>query len=246
MRPRDGLLLRRALGLLTGIVLLSLALGVNTSVKSQIGSGDSFAVDVALVLAVDSSASVDFTEFNLQLQGLAHAFRDPDLAEAIGNGRAGAIAVSLMEWSSEDKHEIAIPWTRIGSAEEASAFADLIDATPRRIQTGATSISAAILFAAQMLRSAPYLAERQVIDLSGDGYNNQGPALTVSRELVISQGLTINALALETQVLGLGACFRESLIGGFGAFAISAEDYLDYQGQIRRKLLRELAPPPIS
>jgi len=204
------------------------------------------AVDLTLVLAVDSSASVDFTEFNLQLQGLALAFRDPRLATAIQNGQFGSIAVSLMEWSSEDKHELSIPWTRIATEAEAHAFADLIDATPRRIQTGATSISAAILFATELLRAAPYFSNRQVIDLSGDGYNNQGPALSVARDLVVGEGITINALAIENQVLGLGDYFRDALIGGFGAFAISATDYDDYQGQIRRKLLRELAPPPVS
>lgn len=203
-------------------------------------------VDVALVLAVDSSASVDFTEFNLQLQGLALAFRDPQLAESIAQGPHGSIAVALIEWSSQDMQQIAIPWTRVAGEADAQALADRIDATPRRINTGATSISSAILFAAQMLRTAPFLAERHVIDVSGDGYNNQGPVLSRARDLVVEQGVTINALGIENQVLGLTDYFRDSLIGGFGAFAIRAEDYQDYTGQIRRKLLRELAPPPVS
>lgn len=238
-----GNALRRVLGRPLAAVAVILVLLVSASgPRAQSGA----AVDLALVLAVDSSASVDFTEFNLQLQGLALAFRDPQLAESIQAGPNGSIAVSLIEWSSEDKQEIAIPWTRISSEAEAQAFADRIDITPRRINTGATSISAAILFATQLLKTAPYFAERRIIDLSGDGYNNQGPALPQTRDFVVDQGITINALGIENQVLGLTDYFREALIGGFGAFAIRAEDYLDYKGQIRRKLLREIAPPPIS
>jgi hypothetical protein len=230
----------RAMAVLAVVVML--AFTPPGSSRAQNGA----LVDVALVLAVDSSASVDFNEFNLQLQGLALAFRDPQLAHAIAEGANGTIAVSMMEWSGADQQRLSIPWTRIGSETDAQAFADRIDAAPRLINTGATSISSAILFGSQLLKTAPFFAVRQVIDLSGDGYNNQGPALSVTRDHVIDQGITINALGIENQVLGLTDYFREALIGGFGAFAIKALDYQDYKGQIRRKLLRELAPPPVS
>ena len=98
-------------------------------------------VDLELVLAVDSSASVDYIEFNLQLEGLAHAFRDPELVAAIGVGTHRAIAVTLMEWSSADRQEIVLPWRRIATAADAEAIAEAIDRSPRRLQTGATSIS---------------------------------------------------------------------------------------------------------
>jgi hypothetical protein len=203
-------------------------------------------VDLELVLAVDSSASVDYTEFNLQLQGLTLAFEDPELGGAIAAGPIGAIAVTLIEWSSSKRQEISIPWTVIRSAEDARAFADEISRAPRRVITGATSLSASILFAAAQFDTNAYEGTRQVIDLSGDGYNNQGAALSVARELVLERGITINALAIENQVPGLGDYFEESLIGGFGAFVIRATDYEDYVGQIRRKLLREIQPAPIS
>lgn len=203
-------------------------------------------VDLELVLAVDSSASVDYAEFNLQLQGLALAFRDPELARAIGDGPYGAIAVTLIEWSSSGRQRISIPWTRIISASDAEALADRIDLTPRSVESGATSISASILFAAAQFQNNGFEGVRRVIDLSGDGYNNQGPPLSDARAAVVAQGVTINALAIENQVLGLGDYFERHLIGGLGPFVIRADDYQDYLGQIRRKLLRELQAPPMS
>ncbi|MDF1794092.1 MAG: DUF1194 domain-containing protein [Thalassobaculaceae bacterium] len=203
-------------------------------------------VDLELVLAVDSSASVDYTEFNLQLQGLTVAFEDPELASAIAAGPLGAIAVTLIEWSSSERQEVSIPWKVIRTADDAKAFADEISRAPRLIITGATSLSSSILYAAGLFDSNAHDGTRRVIDLSGDGYNNQGSALSVARELVLERGITINALAIENQVLGLGDYFENSLIGGFGAFVIRATDYEDYIGQIRRKLLREIQPAPIS
>ncbi|MEQ8587936.1 MAG: DUF1194 domain-containing protein [Thalassobaculaceae bacterium] len=203
-------------------------------------------VDLELVLAVDSSASVDFSEFNLQLEGLALAFEDPDLADAIAAGPIGAIAVTLMEWSSAERQAVSIPWTVIRNGDDARAFAQEISRAPRMVVTGATSISASVLFAAGQFEVNAFEGTRQVIDLSGDGYNNQGAALSVVRELVLDRGITINALAIENQVPGLGDYFEDSLIGGFGAFVIRATDYRDYLGQIRRKLLREIRPAPIS
>ena len=135
-------------------------------------------VDLELVLAVDSSASVDYIEFNLQLEGLAYAFRDPDLVAAIGNGQYGAIAVTLMEWASSDRQQRVLPWTRIASAADAAAFADRIDRSPRQIQTGATSISSAIRVANRLFEANGFEGTRRTIDLSGDGYNNQGEALS--------------------------------------------------------------------
>lgn len=203
-------------------------------------------VDLELVLAVDSSASVDYIEFNLQLEGLAYAFRDPDLVAAIGNGQYGAIAVTLMEWASSDRQQRVLPWTRIASAADAAAFADRIDRSPRQIQTGATSISSAIRVANRLFEVNGFEGTRRTIDLSGDGYNNQGEALSDARAAVLASGTTINALAIENQVLGLGDYFEDQLIGGIGAFVIRADSYRDYLGKIRRKLLREIQAPPMS
>lgn len=220
-------------------LVLAVTLGCGTVARAE-------PVDLELVLAVDSSASVDYTEFNLQLEGLAYAFRDPDLIAAIGNGAVGAIAVTLMEWASTGRHEVVVPWTRIAGEADAAAFADRIDRTPRHIQTGATSISSAIRAANALFANNGFESERRTIDVSGDGYNNQGEALATARAGVLASGTTINALAIENQVLGLADYFEAELIGGAGSFVIRAEDYRDYMGQIRRKLLREIQAPPMS
>ena len=187
-------------------------------------------VDVELVLAVDSSASVDYSEFNLQLRGLSLAFSDPELGRVIADGPYGAIAVTLIEWSSTRRQVMSIPWTRLATAKDATALAERIDLTPRRIETGATSISASILYASAMFENNGFEGVRRVIDLSGDGYNNQGPALSDAREAVVATGVTINALAIENQVLGLGDYFERHLVSGPGAFVIRANDYQDYLG----------------
>lgn len=225
--------------LLLSAVIVAAALGWEGAAVAE-------PVDLELVLAVDSSASVDYIEFNLELEGLAHAFRDPELAMAIRNGSFGVIAVTVMEWSSADRHEIVLPWTRIASAEDAVAFADRLDRSPRRIQTGATSISSAIRFAQSLFEGNGFEGARRTIDLSGDGYNNQGEPLETARSAVVGAGITINAIAVENQVLGLADYFEAQLIGGIGAFVIRAEDYKDYRGKIRRKLLREIEAPPMS
>jgi hypothetical protein len=227
-------------------ILLAATFLVTALLRAEAPALASEPVDLELVLAVDSSASVDYTEFNLQLQGLVLAFEDPELAGAIAAGPLGAIAVTLIEWSSLARQEVSIPWTPIRSEADARAFADEIRRAPRLVVTGATSLSSSILFAADLFETNGYDGTRRVIDLSGDGYNNQGTALSVARELVLERGITINALAIENQVLGLGDYFEQSLIGGFGAFMIRADDYQDYIGQIRRKLLREIQPAPIS
>ncbi|MEQ9331137.1 DUF1194 domain-containing protein [Thalassobaculum sp.] len=223
------------------LLLLALAAAAGWSAETRAEP-----VDLELVLAVDSSASVDYIEFNLQLEGLAYAFRDPDLIAAIGNGRHGAVAVVLMEWASTGRNEIVLPWTRIRDAADAAAFADRIDRSPRQIQTGATSISSAIRFANALFDDNGYEGTRRTIDVSGDGYNNQGEALSSARAEVLASGTTINALAIENQVLGLGDYFEDQLIGGLGAFVIRADSYRDYLGKIRRKLLREIQAPPMS
>jgi hypothetical protein len=227
------------------LLAVTLAAGLGAGTVAG-GAARAEPVDLELVLAVDSSASVDYIEFNLQLEGLAYAFRDPDLVAAIGHGRYGAIAVTMMEWASSGRAEIILPWTRLSNAEEAAAFADRIDRSPRQIQTGATSISSAIRFAATLFEDNGFEGTRRTIDVSGDGYNNQGEALATARADVLATGVTINALAIENQVLGLGDYFEEQLIGGLGAFMIRADNYKDYLGKIRRKLLREIQAPPMS
>ncbi|UUX48693.1 DUF1194 domain-containing protein [Nisaea acidiphila] len=203
-------------------------------------------VDVELVLAIDSSASVDRFEFELQLRGLALAFTDPEVQAAIKGGAFQSIAVTLVEWSSVDRQAVSIPWRLIDSAESANALAAEIASSPRIVETGATSISAAIAYTVPYFSANSFAGQRQVIDISGDGFNNSGRTMREGREIARQAGVIVNGLAIQNQVLDLGGYFEEYVITGPGAFVITADDYEDYIKAIRRKLLREIRAGPIS
>ena len=204
------------------------------------------AVDLELVLAIDSSTSVDKREFSLQLEGLARAFRDPELLEAIRSGPRRAIAVTLIEWSSASRQRVSIPWRRIADPRAAEALAGKLEAAPRLVDAGATSISEAIRFCVRQFEASGFAGSRRVIDISGDGENNQGASLDQARREADQAGVTVNALAVKNRVWSLDAYFREEVITGSAAFAIQADDYEAYIEAIRRKLIREIRNSPIS
>lgn len=203
-------------------------------------------VDLALVLALDSSASVDTEEFGLQRGGLAAAFRDPEVIDAIAKGPLQRIAVVVMEWAGEAQQRVAVEWTLVEGAASALAFADRIDSFERRIPTGATSIAGALSFGNALLRTAPLESSRRVIDLSGDGRNNQGAKVEVVRQAVVAHGVTVNGLAILNEHPTLDFYFQDRVIGGAGAFVEVANDYADYARTIRRKLIREISNLTIS
>ena len=203
-------------------------------------------VDLALVLAIDSSASVDETEFAIQRDGLAQAFRDPQVLKAIDSGPFKRIAVTVVEWAGHAEQSVDIPWALVDGSDGALALADRIDGLQRQIMTGATSIAGALSFANSLLLSHPFEASRLVIDLSGDGRNNQGPAVEVVRQGIVAQGVTINGLAIVNEHPTLNYYFEDRVIGGTAAFVEVANDYADYPRAIRRKLIREIRTLNIS
>lgn len=200
-------------------------------------------VDLALVLAVDCSWSVDAFEYRLQMQGLARAFRDPDIQEAIGKGPGGRIAIILIQWSGRDQQRVAIPWTEIGTAPEAERLADRISTTPRLTADGATSIRAAIDASIVALLQSPYRNVRWTIDISADGTNNNGGRPDESRDRAVAAGITINGLTILNEVPYLDVYFQNHVIGGPNAFVIKANDYGAYGEAIRMKLLKEIERP---
>ena len=172
-------------------------LGVGLAAPALIRSGRLRAqepVDVELVLAVDVSRSVDAVEQALQFAGYAAAFRDPRLAEGIGGGPLGAIAVCLFTWSDWDIQNLLVPWTRIDGAATAADFAAAVDAAPRDTYLY-TSISGAIDYAARQFGQR-YEGTRQVVDISGDGVNNSGRPLAQSRADALDRGIILNGLAV--------------------------------------------------
>lgn len=196
-------------------------------------------VDLALVLAVDCSVSVDSTEFNQQMQGLAQAFASKEVIDAVVQGPLGRIAIMVVEWSGPQDQKIVIPWTVVNNAVSARQVAGAISLAPRAT-TGITSISGAINFGISQLTHSPFIAHRQVIDISADGFNNSGGPTMLPRDRALAAGITINGLTVHSDVSVLDAYFITSVISGPGSFVMVANDYKAYGTAIKRKLLREI------
>ena len=199
-------------------------------------------VDLALVLAVDCSHSVSNLEFVLQMQGLARAFSSDEIAAAIGGKK---IAVMLVQWSSSDNQIISVPWTIISDARTAENLGANISSAPRGA-LGKTSISAVINFGVRQLETGEFSAQRQVIDISADGVNNDGASVQSARQTALSSGITINGLTILYDVYNLDIYFKQFVTGGPGNFVIKANTYEDYGTAIKRKLLREIGGQIVS
>lgn len=200
-------------------------------------------VDLALVLAVDVSASVDYAEFALMMGGLAAAFRTADIQAAARAGPRGAVAVAVLLWS--DAQEVAVPWTRIDGAAAGEALAGALDAAPRQPHARSTALGEALAAALGLLARCPALASRTAIDVSGDGPNNRGRTPGAVRDLAVAAGVTVNGLAVLNEEPELLEHYEAEVIGGAGCFALACADYADFAAAIRRKLLRELRGPAL-
>ena len=207
-------------------------------------------VDLALVLAVDVSLSMEPDEQDLQRQGFVEAFRSPEVHEAIGKGMLGRIAVVYVEWAGAGYQQVVVPWTVIEQPGDSRAFAArLAESSIQRF--GYTSISGAIDFSLWKLRPSGVQAVRQVIDISGDGANNQGRIVTAARDEALAQGITINGLPLMLKrpdglwdIDNLDLYFRDCVIGGPGAFMIPVREKAQFAEAIRTKVVREIADRP--
>jgi hypothetical protein len=214
-----------------------------TSGPSRAGSE----VDLALVLAVDISNSMDPEEQELQRQGFVQAFRSPLVHEAIRSGMLGRIAVVYAEWAGSTIQHVMVPWTEIEGAEDAFSFAERLARAPVR-RGPRTSISGAIDFGVRLLSESNVEPVRQVIDISGDGANNQGRPVTPARDEALAKGITINGLPLMLKRPtsswdneNLDEYYRDCVIGGPGAFMIPVRERHQFAEAIRTKIIREIA-----
>jgi hypothetical protein len=184
-------------------------------------------VDLQLVLAVDSSASIDAGEFALQMAGIAAAFRDAGVVAATGSGPLGRIAVAAMFWAESG-------WDK--------------DRTPRRIE-GGTGIGHAVLYGVRMIEDSGFVSERRVIDVSGDGRETTMREFNITpgqaRIVAMSRGITVNGLAMLSDEPDLGDYYRREVVVGFGSFVITASSIDDFARAMRLKLLREIEHKPI-
>ncbi|MHA1523052.1 MAG: DUF1194 domain-containing protein [Alphaproteobacteria bacterium] len=232
--------------LLALAVMLMAVAGLRGPVERAFGQTGRVEVDLALVLAVDCSYSVDATEFRLQMQGLAQAIASPQVIAAIGQGPVGRIAVTLFQWSDSKNQITILPWTVISGAASATKFATAVSAAPRMTAEGATSISSALIYAAKLLDSAPVQPLRRVIDVSADGGNNNGMKPEIARNQIVARGITINGLAIINEVPYLDKYFENHITGGPGTFVTVANEYAVYFEAIRRKLILEITGPVLS
>ena len=198
-------------------------------------------VDLALCLAVDVSASVDYDEYGLMLGGYAAAFRDPGVVALCVAGPRRAVAVGVVFWSGVSPGpEVAVPWRRVDGEAAAEAIAAAIDDAPRSPQAGATALGEGMAAGLAMLARCPADAARLVLDVSGDGRHNQGRAPGPVRNLGVLAGVTVNALAVLNEEPDLLDHYREEVIGGSGSFAVACADYPAFAEAVRAKLLREI------
>lgn len=199
------------------------------------------AVDVELILAIDASGSVDDDRFELQKRGFAAAFRSQKVLNAIRAGDHRAIAVFMMQWTGPPQQEVMVPWTYVSDEISAGRVAGLIEAAPRRLMGGGTSISGAIDYSVKAMATSPFPGNKRVIDVSGDGANNIGRPAEQARDDAVRQGIQINGLPILTVEPDLDQYYRKSVIGGPGAFAIVAKTYDQYADAILRKLVTEIS-----
>ncbi|HWG06240.1 MAG TPA: DUF1194 domain-containing protein [Beijerinckiaceae bacterium] len=198
-------------------------------------------VDVQLVLAIDTSGSVSPRRFTLQQQGYVDAFRDPRVLAAIQSGMARSIAVTMFQWTGPRLHVPVVPWMRISDQASAEALSSAINAVPRKLFGGGTSVSGAIDYAMSLFPQSPYDGERRIIDVSGDGSNNSGRPAESARDAAVKDGVTINGLPILTIEPDLDDYYQNSVIGGEGSFVITVKTDADFAAAILKKLIAEIA-----
>ena len=206
-------------------------------------------VDLELVLAVDTSTSVDVQEFTLQSQGLAEAFLHPDVVAAIRFAGTQGVAISLVHWAGEARQAIAVDWHVVRDGRTAAELSAKISATSRTIK-GLTDIAGAIGFSVNAIEANDFSGGRRVIDISGDG-SSDARRSERARDAANARGITINGLVIHNTDIDLGELanidlrdhYTNHVIGGPGSFMMTAKNFEDFRVAIRAKLVREIVGP---
>jgi hypothetical protein len=206
------------------------------------------AVDLLLILAVDASGSIDQDEFTLQREGIADSIAHPAVLAAIRSQPRGAIGVAMIEWGSPGGAELVVDWHRVTDAASAAVAARALRDAPRSPQSY-NAIGDALVLAGAVFAAAPWPAAERTVDVSGDGpdMRSRVPA-PLARDALVSAGVVVNALAIEAgsnwRDGRLAALYERDVIGGPGAFVVTAEDRRDFARALRAKLVREIAGLP--
>jgi hypothetical protein len=235
---------RKMLLTTTGAAVLGLAV-----LGSQLAdTKDQVSVDVELIIGVDVSYSMEIDELEVQREGYAQAIVSKEFLQALKTGPNRKLAVTYFEWSAPSDQKIIIPWRVIDGPETADAVAREIMKMPVR-RGSSTSISGAISFAMPLFDENPYRGLRRVIDISGDGPNNNGTPVTGARDAALERGITINGLAIMLEnssysimnIDNLDLYYEDCVIGGPGSFVMSITHRNEFKKAIRAKLIIEVA-----
>lgn len=227
------------------------AAGVIFSAESPRAQG--IPVDLELILAIDCSGSVDEVEAQLQREGYIKALTDERVLNAIRSGENRRIAVAYIEWAGETYQRTIVDWTIIEDEASANAVVNRIASSPY-MAIRWTSISAAIDYSVALFKTSPFESQRRVIDISGDGKNNNGRDVVSARDAAVATGITINGLPILNSRAGaagslrgfpsdpdLDTYYQNFVIGGQGAFMVPAESFDTFSKAIQSKLIREIA-----
>src|SRR3954467_9687732 len=227
---------------------LSFAAPNKPQLLAQRADAGAIAVDAEVVLAVDVSYSMDPDEQALQREGYMAALTSREFLLALKQGMHGRIALTYFEWAGMHHQQIIVPWRLVDGPESADGFAADIRRA-RYTRASRTSISGALLFSAPLFEASGFRGVRRVIDVSGDGVNNNGPIVTLTREEVLAKGITINGLPIMLKrptmsmldIEQLDIYYEDCVIGGPGAFVIPIREREQFKEAIRTKLVLEIA-----
>jgi hypothetical protein len=233
------------------MALAGLAAAMARPAAAQRGGLDRAPVDLELILAADVSRSIDDAEYALQKSGYVQALTSGAVLRAIRSGEIGAIAIAYVEWSGFGEAKTVTDWTMIHDAGDAKEFTRAMLAAPRSF-AAYTSISWGIDHSIALFGRNPYRGRRRVIDVSGDGANNQGRTVQSARDAAQAAGVVINGLPIindRPNPFGrieppLEEYYTDNVICGEGAFVIRADDFQSFGNAVMAKLIKEIAMTP--
>ncbi len=204
-------------------------------------------VDLELALAVDTSRSMDVDELMLQREGYARALEHPAFTSRLSSGPLGRIAVTYFDWGAAGLSDVILPWTVLETEEDAFAAAAVLRGAPVKNLSG-TSIAGAILKGVSLIEENGYEGLRRVIDVSGDGPNNDGPPVTEARNLAGLLGIEVNGLPIMLKrpggpynITDLDIYYEDCVITGPAAFVVPVHEPDRFVQAIARKLVLEVA-----
>ncbi len=228
--------------------LAALAVGLVLAFTAPLSAEET--VDLELVLLADATGSIDDAEIRFQREGYAQAITSPEVVAAITSGLHGKIALIYVEWGDFTSQQVVVPWTVVSSAGDAEKVAKVLKEKPR-LAFGSNAIGAALVKGMLLLETNKIRGLRRVIDLSADSANNwNGPPAPDVRDVVTAKGITINGLAILCRDIDCGGrpvtynleeAFKRDIIGGPGAFVVTAGDRNSFAAAVKRKLILEIA-----